>query len=376
MSIRVDNVSLIPGALVCGDRGLGVLGSDIPANGQHGPGFAFNDLLPTDASSEIRAVITSYPSAGSLFVFEDTSFEFSGPNGNYQFSYDLYRDGALYGSSTVDISLGITTAPMSTTVGATATVSAQLSSSQSLLMAGQVVATATAIVSQLSIKQPINGSALSASSLSASLTASQALTGYASGSSLSTAYLTANSVGEVALLANSYSVSTVSAELTVINVNSGLSADIKSSSSARARITLAGNGLGLPDFDTDDGVILNSTPALEIQHSGSTGGIVTIKMTVARGTDTTHFLNLSISQQAFNDYTSIVGAYLLSTRNGNKLCDSTVYPACWEFQTDKIVTKFGKGNLTRGVYNCLLVIVDQAHPDGQLFSTALEITVV
>ncbi len=111
MSLRVDTSSLITGALVCGDRGLGVLGSDIPSDGDAGAGYIYNDLtLPADASKEVCGRITSWPSSGTLFAYEDTSFEFTGaPDGRYTFGYTLYVDGVSSGSATVTLDVGETT---------------------------------------------------------------------------------------------------------------------------------------------------------------------------------------------------------------------------------------------------------------------------
>jgi hypothetical protein len=108
MSMRVDTSSFIAGALVCGDRGLGVLGSSVPAGGESGAGYAYNDLsLPADANKEICGRITSWPAAGSLFAYEDTSFEFTGaPDGRYTFGYTLYVDGVSSGSVVVTLDVG------------------------------------------------------------------------------------------------------------------------------------------------------------------------------------------------------------------------------------------------------------------------------
>jgi len=109
MSIRVDTTSLISGALVVGDRGLGVLGSEIPSTGDSGAGYLYNDLsLPTDATKEVRGLITSQPSAGTLYAYEDSSFTFTGaPDGVYSFTYQLYIDGTATGApATATLTVG------------------------------------------------------------------------------------------------------------------------------------------------------------------------------------------------------------------------------------------------------------------------------
>jgi len=109
MSLRADTASLITGSLVVGDRGLGVLGSEVPSTGDSGAGYLYNDLsLPGDASKEVRGLITSQPSAGTLYAYEDSSFTFTGaPDGTYSFTYQLYVDGAATGSpATVTLTVG------------------------------------------------------------------------------------------------------------------------------------------------------------------------------------------------------------------------------------------------------------------------------
>lgn len=110
MSLRIDTAEWISGSLLIGETGLGVLGSDIPSAGDNGAGYAYNDLsLPADASKEICGRITNWPSSGTLFAYEDTSFEFSGaPDGVYSFQYQLYVDGVSTGSpQTVTLTVGV-----------------------------------------------------------------------------------------------------------------------------------------------------------------------------------------------------------------------------------------------------------------------------
>jgi len=115
MSLRVDTSPLISGALVVGHRGLGVLGSAVPSSGDNGAGYLYNDLnLPADASKEVRGLILTQPSAGSLFAYEDSSFEFSGaPDGSYSFTYRLYVDGVDTGTGTSTLQVGSPVATVS-----------------------------------------------------------------------------------------------------------------------------------------------------------------------------------------------------------------------------------------------------------------------
>lgn len=110
MSLRIDTSEWISGSLLIGETGLGVLGSAIPSTGDNGAGYAYNDLsLPADAGKEICGRITTWPTAGALFAYEDTSFEFSGaPDGSYSFQYQLYVDGIAVGSpQTVTLIVGV-----------------------------------------------------------------------------------------------------------------------------------------------------------------------------------------------------------------------------------------------------------------------------
>ena len=120
MSIRVDTASWIPGAIVVGNRGLGVLAEDIPSEGDNGASFLYNDIsLPADSGKEICGRITTWPSAGALYAYEDGSFEFSGaPDGQYSFNYQLYVDGVASGTGTVSLQVGASTVTISATTAA------------------------------------------------------------------------------------------------------------------------------------------------------------------------------------------------------------------------------------------------------------------
>lgn len=106
---RVDTQSLIPGLLVCGNRGLGVLGSEVPSTGDQGPGYLYNDLsLPADAGKQVRGLILTTPSAGTFFAYEDSSFYLEdAPDGTYTFTYRLYVDGADMGTATATLRIGV-----------------------------------------------------------------------------------------------------------------------------------------------------------------------------------------------------------------------------------------------------------------------------
>jgi uncharacterized phiE125 gp8 family phage protein len=111
MTCRVDS-TLIAGACVVGDRGLGVLGAVIRATtgtGTHGPGYLYNDWQAGDDGKEFRGLIVAPPAAGTFLANEDGSFSLAGaPDGVYTFAYRLYVDGADLGTSTSTITIGST----------------------------------------------------------------------------------------------------------------------------------------------------------------------------------------------------------------------------------------------------------------------------
>lgn len=101
----------IAGAHLFGDAGFGLLAENIPSTGDNGPSYLYNDIsLPTDAGKEVCGRITTWPSAGQLFAYEDGSFEFVGaPDGAYSFGYQLYVDGVPTGAPvTADLYVGST----------------------------------------------------------------------------------------------------------------------------------------------------------------------------------------------------------------------------------------------------------------------------
>lgn len=97
----------IAGAQVYGGGGLGVLGSEVPATGEHGPGYLYNDLsLPADAGKEVSGYIEAPPvGLTNFFAWEDSSFEAAGPSGEYGFTYRLFVDGADLGTAVASISI-------------------------------------------------------------------------------------------------------------------------------------------------------------------------------------------------------------------------------------------------------------------------------
>lgn len=101
MSYRFDT-PLISGAYHFGNRGLGVLGSQVPSTGTNGPGYIYNDLsLPADNNKEYSGFVETPPGVGTFFAFEDSSFTYTGPTTS--FVYRLREDGVDKGTQTVTI---------------------------------------------------------------------------------------------------------------------------------------------------------------------------------------------------------------------------------------------------------------------------------
>ena len=143
MSIRVDSSSLITGAVVVGDPGLGVLAELVPSTGEHGPGIASTWLEPAEAGKEVRVLITQWPEVGSLFVWEDTSFEYNGPGGT---AYaQLYVEGQPVDTpQTVTVTVGAATHE----VAPVAAVAQPTASAASVQQGGQHAIVVTGAVSQ------------------------------------------------------------------------------------------------------------------------------------------------------------------------------------------------------------------------------------
>lgn len=90
-----------------GRGGLGVLGSEVPSDGTDGASPIYAGLsLPTEDDNEFRIVVTTTPTLGELFVYEDTSFSFTGPDGVHVWTYAAYKDGILYGTGTITLVIG------------------------------------------------------------------------------------------------------------------------------------------------------------------------------------------------------------------------------------------------------------------------------
>ena len=102
---RIDTSPFYADTLLIGDPGFGLLGSQIAATGDDGPGYLYNDIsLPADADKEISGEIVTWPLHGELFADEDGSFIYT-PDVDYigpdSFEYQLRVEGDPIGSPTL-----------------------------------------------------------------------------------------------------------------------------------------------------------------------------------------------------------------------------------------------------------------------------------
>ncbi len=109
MTVLVSASRLIPGAVVCGARGLGVKGSTIPSSGGDGPSPVYPSLsLPADANKEYRVVLVAQPSFGTMSIGENTGTTVTNlQNGTTSFSLDLYEDGVKIGTIVNQVMIGV-----------------------------------------------------------------------------------------------------------------------------------------------------------------------------------------------------------------------------------------------------------------------------
>lgn len=101
------------GRRIIGTPNVGILAATIAsetATGDHGPGLLYDEsLLAGNSGKQLRIRITSLPSAGNIFVYENGAFDFwDAPAGTYYVVYDWVADDVLGGSDTATIIVGAT----------------------------------------------------------------------------------------------------------------------------------------------------------------------------------------------------------------------------------------------------------------------------
>lgn len=106
--------ALSGGWLTSAYPGLGVLGSAIPTTGDNGGSPVLNDGI--GAGKEYRWALVTSPASGTITLYEDLTFEFSGASdGIHSATYRLWEDGVDQGTATITLQVG----PSYTTISVT-----------------------------------------------------------------------------------------------------------------------------------------------------------------------------------------------------------------------------------------------------------------
>ena len=97
--------ALSGGWLTSAYPGLGILGSAIPATGDNGGSPVLNDGIV--AGKEYRWALVTPPNSGTITLYEDLTFEFSGAaDGIHSATYRLWEDGVDNGTATITLQVG------------------------------------------------------------------------------------------------------------------------------------------------------------------------------------------------------------------------------------------------------------------------------
>lgn len=99
------------GRRILGVPDVGILAETIASEtstGTNGPGLLYDESInPANAGKQLRIRITSLPSAGNIFVYENGAFDFwDAPAGTYYVGYDWYADDVFGGADTATIVVG------------------------------------------------------------------------------------------------------------------------------------------------------------------------------------------------------------------------------------------------------------------------------
>ena len=106
--------SLSGGWLSSAYPGLGIIGSAIPTTGDNGGSPVLNDGI--SAGKEYRWALVTPPASGTITLYEDLTFEFSGAaDGIHSATYRLWEDGVDQGTATITLQVG----PSHTTISVT-----------------------------------------------------------------------------------------------------------------------------------------------------------------------------------------------------------------------------------------------------------------
>lgn len=106
--------ALSGGWLTSAYPGLGIPGSAIPTTGDNGGSPVLNDGI--SAGKEYRWALVAAPASGTITLYEDLTFEFSGAaDGIHSATYRLWEDGVDQGTATITLQVG----PSHTTIAVT-----------------------------------------------------------------------------------------------------------------------------------------------------------------------------------------------------------------------------------------------------------------
>ena len=110
------------GRRILGVPNVGILAATISsqtATGDNGAGLLYDESInPVNAGKQLRLVVTSPPSAGVFFAYENGSFDFSGaPDGSYSIGYNVLADNDLFSSDTAPLLVGVVNASASAGTG-------------------------------------------------------------------------------------------------------------------------------------------------------------------------------------------------------------------------------------------------------------------
>lgn len=109
MSWRSDVSSLVADGWVSSMyAGHGIEGQFVPSVGEHGPSLLYPGLvLPAENNDEFRAEVLTRPVGLTLLVInEDSSIEIEGDPGTYVGTWEGFKNGVSYGTSTYTINIG------------------------------------------------------------------------------------------------------------------------------------------------------------------------------------------------------------------------------------------------------------------------------
>ena len=104
MTVRVDSAPLIAGAIVVGQYAVGVTAAQISTLPGRQPSVLAGPAEANAPGDVYRAEITAKPSG--FYMWEDGTYTVDAPG---QLSYDVYRNGTLMGTYSIQVGSAATT---------------------------------------------------------------------------------------------------------------------------------------------------------------------------------------------------------------------------------------------------------------------------